>query len=192
MNWEHAIVVRPAEHETVSGDAAAVFEDGERLVCAVVDGLGHGPAAAEASTAFLECMASNLDLPLPHLMMACDKAITSTRGAAASLMAFDAAARTFEYVGVGNCHLHVLGSERIKPVSAPGIVGHRIRKLVPLSTSLPEDCGLYLLCSDGIGSRVHPELYAGLSAAEAAESLLEHHGKAHDDATVLAVRLFCG
>jgi hypothetical protein len=104
-------------------------------------------------------------------------------------MRFDLVRMTFGYCGIGNVHLHVHASQRIHPVSYPGIIGHRIRKVSDFTHDLPEDGGLFILCSDGVSSRVHPEEYAELSATRAVHELLGKLGKDHDDATALVVRL---
>src|SRR5690606_27727635 len=59
-----AQLVRPARGEQVAGDAALVRELGPSTLLAVIDGLGHGPPAAEAAARaveVLETMTPGLD-----------------------------------------------------------------------------------------------------------------------------------
>lgn len=189
MRWEYAYTSRPYKGEAVSGDAAFCHEEDNGLFCGVVDGLGHGPDAAEASRAFVEYVTQNCCEPMDQMMLSASKHISSTRGAAASIMRFDLESGMFEFCGIGNCHLHVRASERISPVSYPGLVGHRIRKAVASHIPIPTDGGLFVLCSDGISSHVHLEKLSSDSAEGIVAEMLEHYGKHHDDATVLVVRI---
>lgn len=186
MILETGFVVRPCIGETVSGDAQLILDTDEALVVTVVDGLGHGPGAATASEAFVEFVRDHPDGPLERLMLDASSAISSTRGAAAALVRIDRVRATLSFCGIGNIHFHAIGDARMSPVCLPGIVGHRVRKAIPYEFSL-EGSGLFVLCSDGISSRLHLEEYAGRGVQEVADSILVEHGKAHDDATCVAV-----
>lgn len=187
MRIEVGTVLRPHEAEHVCGDAFAVLEDSERLLVAVADGLGHGPNAAEASAAFIAFVEANADMPVGELMLAASGAISGTRGAAASLVRIEFAERKLHYCGVGNCHFHSVADIKIHPVSSPGIVGSRVRKVNPYTFDVPAE-GLFALCSDGISSRVHLEPLVGLGAQEIATYLMADLGKKHDDVTAVVVR----
>lgn len=187
MRYDIGSVCRPALGEHVSGDGFSVLHDEATLLVTVVDGLGHGEGAAEASTAFLEFVEQNADAALDDLMTRASKHLIGTRGAAASLIRIDPTMMKLHSCCVGNVHFHSLADRSIHPVAAPGIVGHRIRKVLHFSFDLPET-GLFALCSDGLSSRIHLEQHANGSAQAIADELLEHHGKFHDDATCVVVR----
>jgi len=181
------IVIRPCQGEIVCGDAQLVLDDGETLLVAVVDGLGHGPGAAAASEPFLEFVAEHPSLPLDALMLECSSHISGTRGAAAAIVRIDRAGKKLSFVGVGNIHFHSAAETPMNPVCLPGIVGHRVRKVVAYDFDLPET-GRFVLCSDGISSRIHMEDYEEKTLAqEIADAVLVQHGKSHDDATCVAV-----
>lgn len=179
--------MRPCTGETVCGDGHAVHNGGSSLVVAVVDGLGHGPCAHEASQAFLGYVAENRDTPVDQLMMEAHKAITGTRGAAAALIRIDLEHASLHFCGVGNIHFHSLADgASMHPVSAPGIVGHRLRKVVPYRFDMPRK-GLFAVCSDGISSRLRLEEIPGDDPQAIADGVLASHGKDHDDATCVVV-----
>jgi serine/threonine protein phosphatase PrpC len=73
------------------------------------------------------------------------------------------------------------------PVCAPGIVGHRVRKMLAFEFELPESATI-ALCSDGISSRLHFDEYVHLEPQEIADLIMKQHGKFHDDATCVVVR----
>jgi len=186
VSAQTGIVIRPCVGETVCGDAQVVIENENTLLVAVVDGLGHGPGAAEASEAFVDFVRGNAHKPLETLMFEGGSHIASTRGAAAAIVRLDFANRLLSFCGVGNVHFHSLSSAPLHPVCVPGIVGHRVRKIIPYEFELPDE-GTFVLCSDGISSRIHLEEYPGHGPQELANALLEQHGKSHDDATCVAV-----
>lgn len=187
MRLDIGSVLRPAVGETVCGDAFKVIESETSMLLAVADGLGHGPAAHEASSAFIAFVEANASMGLADLMTEASSAISSTRGVAASLARIDYETRQFHYCGVGNCHMHSVASVRIHPVSAPGIVGRRVRKMLPFTFDMPET-GVFAVCSDGISSRIHLEPLAHLEPQHIADELLESHGKSHDDVTAVVIR----
>lgn len=169
------------------GDAQLVADDGDSVVVAVVDGLGHGPGAAEASEAFIEFVKENLSKPVDQLMLEGSKHIAGTRGAAAALVRLDRQAGTLSFCGIGNIHFHSAAETPMNPVCLPGIVGHRMRKVVPYQFALPES-GVFVLASDGISSRIHMEDYTDKTTPqEVADAILVQHGKFHDDATCVAL-----
>jgi len=186
VSAQTGIVIRPCVGETVCGDAQVVIDDGDMLLVAVVDGLGHGPGAAEASEAFVEFVRGNPRKPLENLMAEGSSHISSTRGAAAAIVRLDFAHNSLGFCGVGNVHFHSLSSASIHPVCVPGIVGHRVRKIIPYEFELPEQ-GTFVLCSDGISSRIHLEEFPEHAPQALADAILAQHGKSHDDATCVAV-----
>jgi negative regulator of sigma-B (phosphoserine phosphatase) len=180
-------VNRCAEGEHVSGDAFTIDQHDGGVLISVVDGLGHGPHAATAASAFAELVAEDTTLELEKMMAAANERLARTRGAAAALLRISTATGRIDFVGVGNIHLHTITPERVHPVCVPGIVGHRLRKIVPFGFDLPE-WGIFALCSDGLSSRIDLAEFESLGAQAMAEALLEHHGKVYDDATCVVIR----
>lgn len=189
MPVEFGIAQRVCDGEIVCGDAyvAQVLEDG--ALVSVIDGLGHGPKAGEAATAFTDLLAEEdvLARGIKGLMEEANRRLSGTRGAAAAVLRVDETARLIEFSGVGNIEMHAVSDVKMHPVCAPGIVGHRVRKLLQFEFELPSSA-LIALCSDGISSRLHIEHYADLDPQQAADAILEQQGKSHDDATCVVVR----
>jgi negative regulator of sigma-B (phosphoserine phosphatase) len=181
------IVNRPAEGETACGDGwtADIYDGG--LLISVVDGLGHGPKAEEAAVAFTTLVREDPRSPLAELMRVAGERLSPTRGAAAALLRFDAIERRVEFCGVGNIAMHSVSDVKMHPVSAPGVLGRPVRKLLPFEFALPRNA-LVALCSDGISSRLELERFETMEPQEIANSLLELHGKSYDDATCLVMR----
>ena len=180
------IAQRCAAGETVCGDGWAVERVNDGLLVSVVDGLGHGPMAGRAADAFVASVRADLTRPLGEMMNAAARDLSGTRGAAAALLRIDELNGRVEFTGVGNIEVHSVAENSIRPVCAPGVVGHRVRKLLPFEYALPKRV-LLAMCSDGISSRLHLESFAHLDPQQIADALLAEHGKPHDDATCIVV-----
>lgn len=181
------IAQRVCEGETVCGDGYTTLLLDDGVLVSVVDGLGHGPQAGEAATAFTELIEADLSLSVLGMMQDAHARLSGTRGAAAAILRIDEVTRRVHFTGVGNIEMHAIADVKMHPVCAPGIVGHRVRKMLPFEFELPETA-LIVLASDGISSRLHLDEYAHLEPQVIADMIMDHHGKSHDDATCVVVR----
>ncbi len=175
--------VRPIAGEVVAGDACLVEPWARGVVVVAADGLGHGPAAATASNAFLECVRAGLDMPLPDLFSTAHRALLRTRGAVVVVARFDEAAGKVEIAGIGNVTaLLAAGASEPKHIVIPaGVVGGTFRTIRPQTFPfLPGD--LLLLHTDGVHSRFACGSLRSLAPAAMARAVVTDHGKASDDA----------
>src|SRR5690349_8004923 len=83
---EYGIAAKPLKGEPFSGDACLVRQMGDSALLAVIDGLGHGPHAAEAANAAIAVIEGHLDQPLIQLAKLCHRALVQRRGAAMTLV----------------------------------------------------------------------------------------------------------
>lgn len=184
---------RPKGGETVSGDAAGTWQSRAHTLVAVVDGLGSGPQAAEASTLALSCIAANRDQPLAELVGRCHLAIQHTRGAVLALARVDHKQGQMAFVGVGNIGFSAVSAVAMHPVCHNGLVGHRLPSLAEFSYPCsPGD--LVVLYSDGISPRFQRQGgLAGLSSSnwtdpqKLAQQIVAGFGEAEDDAAVVTL-----
>ena len=187
MLLEIGAAQRPFRHEKVCGDAFVVLQDRE-ITIAVADGLGHGPKAAKAAVAFCEYVGVHAAKGLEEILRGATADLSDTRGAAAALVRIADQQRRLSFAGIGNIELQAVSKEPIRPACTPGIVGRPLRKVLRFDYELyPGD--LLAIYSDGISGRFRLDSYSHLSAQSAAEAILAEHGKHHDDATCLVVRL---
>lgn len=177
-----AFASRARPGESRNGDAAFVRREGETLLFAVLDGLGHGPPAAAASDAGVEYLASvDLGQRLRDIVAGLDRHLASTRGAAAVIGVVRTDA--LEACSISNVELRSHGVS-VPVVLTPGLLGRRPRKLHPYAATLGLGSRL-LVFTDGMGTG--PELVdvAGHAPQDACQALLTQHALAHDDATVM-------
>lgn len=186
------VVHRAMQGEEISGDAWIVQSFSGGWLCAVADGLGHGPLAAEAAIPVIQAMgaARNTHKPV-ELLEAAHEAAKPTRGAAFGVAVVDRDDGMVRFAGVGNIAAVVLEGERRRQlVSYEGILGHSYRKVTEMNNAWSQDKTL-VLHSDGIGTHWDMNSYPGLLARDPsliAGVLYRDFARGRDDATVVVVK----
>ena len=175
----------------VSGDLAVVADAlGGKLVVAI-DGLGHGPAAAEASEAAARILRARPEDPLDDLFQRCHAALSKTRGAVMTAARIDGAGG-MEWVGIGNVEGRLLRAAAglratESPVLFGGVLGHQARKVRTSRVAL-ERGDVLLLATDGVRADFSTGASVMGTAQTIAERILRASARGHDDALVVAAR----
>jgi anti-sigma regulatory factor (Ser/Thr protein kinase) len=181
----------PKSGETVCGDAWAVHSYPKRSQVMVVDGLGHGPAAANASQAALRIFHSRATSPPAEIIAATHDALRATRGAAVAVAAIDHAQQQLQYCGVGNiAGAIVTGTGSRSLVSHNGIVGHELRRIQEFTYPWPEHA-LLVMHSDGLMSRWDLSAYPSLITRHLgviSSVLYRDFNRGRDDVTVVVAK----
>lgn len=187
MSARVAHISLPKVGERVNGDAIVICNGpGDRMLLGVIDGLGHGPIAAEASSAAVAMLkAAPLDQPVLSLMQGVHAALRGTRGAAATLCLLRG--RRLETCAVGNVQLSCTNTS-IPLVLSAGVLGMRVPRFRVCEAELRHGARLALY-SDGISSRFRAEETRALPPGEACKQIIERHRKNEDDATILIADL---
>jgi negative regulator of sigma-B (phosphoserine phosphatase) len=181
------------EGEGRSGDLAVFAPSGAGGLMAVIDGLGHGDAAADAAELASEILTRHADFPPQQLLDRCHEELRRTRGAVMTLAWFDLAARTMAWTGVGNVEARFVragaaaGARHDSPVVLGGVVGYNLPQ-VRMGTVQLEPGDAVAMATDGIQADYGISLESGVPAQELAERVLERHGKGTDDALAVVVR----
>jgi phosphoserine phosphatase RsbX len=179
------------EGEDRSGDLAVfVATAGGGLAC-LIDGLGHGSAAADAAELAAATVDEYADAPPEELLERCHDALKDTRGVVMTVARFDVAAAQLTWAGVGNVdarlwHPSVGGRHDVALVFG-GVVGYQLPRVRPSTLSLaPGD--VLVMVTDGIDAAFPSALVGGGDAQAIAERIFAAHGKPTDDALALVVR----
>ncbi|MQY31460.1 SpoIIE family protein phosphatase [Nocardia aurantia] len=191
---EWAVTGRALPGQRDSGDRAVVLDaGGGSVLFAVLDGLGHGSAAADAAARAVQVLAENRGEPLDVLMLMCHRAMSETRGAAVSLAMFTAGDR-LQWLGVGNVESRVVAAGPGKPVVRAtalltgGIVGYLLPPNLQTQTVAVRPGDLLLMCTDGIVDEYVEAIDMASSTADITEAIVSVHAKDTDDALALAAR----
>lgn len=192
---EWATASRPRPGEQLCGDQAiAVDIDGKTGLFGVLDGLGHGPAAASAALAAVDALTSARRERLEVLVQLCHRVLEGTRGAAMTLARIDFQTSQLSWTGIGNVSAYLVAKSvsgiqvRSSARLVGGIVGYRIPEISPAQVVSMRTGDLLVITSDGIAEDHLAHIDFAASACDIAEQILTKHAKESDDAMVLAAR----
>jgi anti-sigma regulatory factor (Ser/Thr protein kinase) len=180
-----------ARGEECCGDAWDEEPRGDGVTILVVDGLGHGPGAAEAAAAAAGAFRRAKLEPPARRLEAMHAAMRGTRGGAAGIADIDLAARSVRFAGVGNVGAMVLHGDTPRfLMSHNGTLGHAVRKIAEITMEWPER-GLLVMYSDGLGTPRELVAYPGLAERHpslVAGVLWRDLARGRDDVTVVVAK----
>jgi anti-sigma regulatory factor (Ser/Thr protein kinase) len=185
-------MTRAAIGEDENGDAYIIKRVGDRQLLAIVDGLGHGPKAMEASQVANASIQENALQPVETIIRATHEALRSTRGAVLGLAAIDCATGEIEYAGIGNTDFRAFGGrEPLRFISLNGTLGSRLDRVKVFKERLPKVATL-IMSTDGISERWDYQSYPGLLGLHPqmlCAVVMRDHSRPKDDATILCGRM---
>ena len=179
------------EGEERSGDLAVFGPTPVGALTCLIDGLGHGPEAADAAELCASVVRSHLGASVSELMAACHEALVDSRGVVMTVAWFDLERSTLSWAGVGNVDARLVraGPELREEVALVfgGVVGYRMPTVRPATMPL-ERGDVLVMITDGIDGVISPALAGGGTAQAMAERIFAMHGKGTDDALAVVVR----
>ncbi len=188
---EIGVVGLPKPGEEISGDAWAWEGDDHRSLFLVTDGLGHGPAAASASSAAIRVFHDHQHQSPERIVEAAHAALKSTRGAVLAIAEIDFEQQTVRFAGIGNIAASISSAtEHHNLMSYNGTVGHEVRKIHEFTYPWYGN-GLLIMHSDGISTQWKLDRYPGLSQKHPsliAGVLYRDFHRERDDVTVLVAK----
>jgi hypothetical protein len=190
---EWGLAARPIHGEAESGDLHVIAPFDGGVLTAAIDGLGHGPEAAQAARRAADVLAAEPSLSVRRLLERCHEALRGSRGVVITLAALDARNGRLTWTAVGNVEaaLHRIApcgtSARETIVPRNGVVGYQLPALREVTMPIaPGD--VLILATDGISDDFILEPPLQIPAQRHADHLLDRYGKFSDDALVLVVR----
>ncbi|HEX3450770.1 MAG TPA: ATP-binding SpoIIE family protein phosphatase [Isosphaeraceae bacterium] len=192
---ELGVVERAAPGEQLCGDGWATNVRDGRTFVLMVDGLGHGSAAAQAAAEAVRVFRGHRAQEPNQIVESAHLALRGTRGAALAIARLDPVRREVRYAGVGNISGVILDTTTgtsTSMVSQNGTVGYTIRKIQTYEYPWNND-SLLLMHSDGVATQWSLDRYPGLRQRHPsliAGALYRDYKRARDDITVLAARLW--
>jgi negative regulator of sigma-B (phosphoserine phosphatase) len=179
------------EGETRSGDVAVFARTAAGGLACLIDGLGHGPEAADAAERCAEVVSANAEAPAADLLDLCHAALLDSRGVVMTVAWFDLERSLLSWAGVGNVDARLVrtGPELREEVALVfgGVVGYRMPKVRVATMPLGRGDVLVML-TDGIESAISAALTGGGTAQALADRIFSMHGKGTDDALAVVVR----
>ena len=192
LDW--AVASRPMVGQALSGDIATVLATSTRAVLAVIDGLGHGPEAAEAAEMAIRVIEQNRAEPVEALLLLAHERLSESRGVAATLAIVDGESGRMDWLGVGNVNGTVLrADEMARPRThgvflCRGVLGYLLPRLhvsEPLQLA-PGDA--IVIATDGVRGDLTNPIRPEVAVDRLAETILADQATYEDDALVLVAR----
>jgi hypothetical protein len=185
-DFELGRAVRPHAGELKCGDAVWWRAGEGEVHVAVIDGVGHGPAAATAAQGAVQSIEGSDFSDLLQVMTNCDEALRASRGASVTLLRVRADG-TVAHSAVGDIALAFHGQRPSQGISRPGVVGDKPRKL-SLNTFTLERGALLAIYTDGVSRRLELAECAEQPVERVARTLIERWGRDHDDASCVVIK----
>jgi serine phosphatase RsbU (regulator of sigma subunit) len=189
LEWSIAAATMPGETESGDRYWAGVVSNG--MVFAVIDGLGHGPAAAAAAVIAVTTLDRHIGDPVTQLLHHCHEALRGSRGVTMSLAAFNTEDAMLTWIGVGNVECALLHRDAGLPCDKlllrNGVVGVRSPDL--RAEELPVRPGdILTMATDGVTADRALGISMQGRLEVMADGILADGRKGTDDALVLVAR----
>lgn len=186
-----AAVSIPLRGEAVCGDGWATRSSLSRTWIMVVDGLGHGPFAADAAREAEKVFAESHGNSPSAVLRDVHDALKKTRGAAAAIAVIDQNSKTVVLAGVGNISASLVTSHGSRGIASQnGTLGHYMHNTQEYQLPWSADSVL-VMHSDGISSRWDLREFRGIWSHDAsviAGMLYRDFAKEKDDVTALVAK----
>jgi negative regulator of sigma-B (phosphoserine phosphatase) len=179
--------------ESRSGDLAVFAPYARGGLAVVIDGLGHGDEAADASAIAAKVIRRHADDAPPALLSRCHEALRRSRGVVLTAAWFDLEDLEISWAGVGNVEARLVrgaagyGARHDSALVLGGVVGYNLPAVRPSHTDLRTGDAV-AFATDGIDADYSSSLTAGMPAQRLAERILKRHARANDDALAAVVR----
>lgn len=184
-----SVFSRPKPGFKSNGDAYFIKRYEDSAIVAVVDGIGHGDKASEASKAALKVIEDKYRDDLEQVVLTVHRRLHGSRGCVLGIVRMNKDGK-IEYLGVGNIRTQIYTTERYKRlVSFDGLLGSNVRTLRTDRLALSTPC-LIVLHSDGVSTfNFDDKRIVYRPVMEIAKEAFEQHKKSTDDATLLIARI---
>jgi negative regulator of sigma-B (phosphoserine phosphatase) len=187
------IAYRPYPGYVRSGDAYTIQITKTGILVAVVDGLGHGPNAADTAELAITTVNTYSNEPVLKLFQRCHNRLKESWGAAMIIASIVSFTNRITWAAVGNIDGRILRADSHalphQEVIIPknGVVGHRLPSIHEFSTFLNFH-DMIIFVTDGIRSHFSDVVSLNISSQENADRILNDYARNNDDALVLVIQ----
>jgi serine phosphatase RsbU (regulator of sigma subunit) len=189
LEWSTAAATMPGETE--SGDRYWAGAVANGMMFAVVDGLGHGHAAAAASNIAIATLERHAGDPLVELVRRCHESLRGTRGVAMSLAVLNTENAMLTWIGVGNVEGTLLRRDAGLPCDKlllrNGVVGIHL-PILRAGELVVQSGDILTMVTDGVTAEGPLRVSMDGRIESMADGILASACKGTDDALVLVAR----
>jgi len=181
----------PYPGERFCGDAWTYHQTTERTLILLVDGLGHGPYAAEAADEAVETFHKWAERPPNEILSRIHDSSKKTRGAVAAVAEIRPQEKSLTYEAVGNIAASIVTNQGSRSlVSHSGTLGVASPRIQEFKERWGSD-SILIMHSDGLQTRWDLSSYSGLVSRHPAligAALFRDFRRQRDDASVVVVK----
>jgi hypothetical protein len=194
LDFAVAQTAYPGHDLAEAGDRHVIEYIEQGVLIAAIDGLGHGPKAAEAAIAAVDALRQNPSRSPVVLMEHCHRAVRGTRGAAISLASLSFIDNQLHWIGVGNVKGVLFRTEptadnqREHLLARAGTIGYRLPTLRSHALPIYQN-DVLIFVTDGVRSDFAQSVCLDLPVQELADHILEQHNRNTDDALVVVAKI---
>jgi hypothetical protein len=186
VDW--AVASRAVDGELESGDLHVVEPFGAGVLLGVIDGLGHGAAAAEAARLCAAALREDVSAPVDALFARCDERLRHSRGVVMTLASVQERSGELTWGGVGNVEAVLCRPTRRESLTLwDGFVGNGLCR-PRLGARTIQRGDVLLLASDGIRPGFSETVRCDAPPQAIADAVLGAFQRENDDALVLVAR----
>lgn len=189
IEWSTAAATMPGETESGDRHWAGAVVNG--MMFAVIDGLGHGRAAAAAADIAIATLDRHVGDPLIEVLRRCHESLRGTRGVAMSLVVFDTENAMLTWIGVGNVEGTLLRRDTTLPsdklLLRNGVVGIHL-PILRAGELVLQSGDVLTMATDGVAVEGPLRVSMDGRIESMANGILASACKGTDDALVLVAR----
>lgn len=195
MEW--CAIRHPIEGEDICGDDFLIIQKEKGILIAVVDGLGHGQQALEASRRAIQHLKHYKNESLISLMNYCHEQLKNTRGVVMSLATIDVNENVMSWMGVGNVEGVLFRNSDNEETSREtillrgGVVGYKL-PLLKASIMVIEPGDTLIFTTDGVRYGYSIDLDTSQPIDEITRYISHNFVENNDDAQILVARYKSG
>ncbi|OCA97201.1 ATP-binding SpoIIE family protein phosphatase [Clostridium beijerinckii] len=184
-----SVMSRPYIGCKVNGDLYYIKEFNNKVILALIDGLGHGTEANKVAIKAKDLLEENNYKSLKELLYSIDTGMKHTRGAVIGICIIDKERKVFQYGSIGNVELrYIINSKDKKFITTNGTLGVSFKTKVNVQESSYENGGIIVMNTDGISNKWEYDEYSCIpthNPAVLSNMIFRDFAKDNDDATVL-------
>ncbi|MBU9723808.1 MULTISPECIES: SpoIIE family protein phosphatase [Bacillaceae] len=175
-----------------SGDSYFITRTDQYILCAVVDGLGSGEEAMEASTAVIDVIKTDHSRDVSELMEQCNRVLSQTRGAVLAILKINTDDKEVIYSNVGNigCVFYCKSGQLNRPIPSRGYLSGRKLKIKVQRLPYEEEMA-FVMYTDGFSfnPKFH-SLFNGIdNPKDTMQQLVDEMEITNDDTTLLVGKI---
>jgi phosphoserine phosphatase RsbX len=183
--------VRPYPGYRVSGDAVFIKSHDQGIFVCIIDAMGHGPDAANMAHRILDFLEIHWSINIESCLAQLNESMRGSLGAAVGMAFIYTEQQNIVSATIGNTKLRVVGDTSTWGIASDGILG-QYKRSIKLSQLNFQTGDLILLYSDGLPSFFSMGEYRGNLKTDECDlitrNIIHQFGKAHDDASCIALR----